>query len=725
MGQGAQFGIASATARTRQPLIVRLQAPRFFVVGDAVTVSAVVNNNTAQPFLAVPELFAEGVQVDGPAKQPARSVAAGGDVRFDWTVQVREAGPVKLKVQARAGALADAMELPFVAWPHGIEKTVALGGKLKGDEARVVLELPERRPGSTSFTVQVSPSQAVTLLDVLPYLVDYPYGCTEQTMSRFLPAAVVARTLKDQGLSPEEAMRRVFGGVEPASAHQTHPKGKKSLDELSAVTEAGLKRLYDFQHSDGGWGWWKDGESDRFMTAYVLWGLTLAAQAGVPIREHVAQRAAGYLDVNLVNEESEPSRQAWLLHALSAHQARVAQGAATEFQRRVFANLYKNRERLTPYGRALLTLAAASYHKTQEAKLLVDNLGNGAALDKAEDASVLLKNEPSGAASGTAHWGQESGWWVWSEGAVETTSFVLRALLAVDPKHKLVEPTVNWLIKNRRGAQWTNTRDTAIAVLALSDYLKASGETAQDAEFAVLVNGHEVAAKKVSRAEILGAPSVFAVDEKLLGSGKNEVRVVKKRGATLYFFASATFFSLEEPIKAAGHEIFARRRYFKWVGRPTLLKGQVYEREPLNDGESIKSGERVEVVVTLEAKNNYEYLVFEDLKPAGFEAVEVKSGQPMQAREIRADALRRAVDDRSMEAGLDTTGNTRPVHQELRDRKVALFVDQLKQGVWEIRYDLRAEAPGQFHALPVLGHAMYVPEIRCNGDETRVKVLDR
>ena len=62
---------------------------------------------------------------------------------------------------------------------------------------------------------------------------------------------------------------------------------------------------------------------------------------------------------------------------------------------------------------------------------------------------------------------------------------------------------------------------------------------------------------------------------------------------------------------------------------------------------------------------------------------------------------------------------------ELWDRHVALFLSKLPQGFWELRYDLRAEVPGSFHALPVLGHAMYVPEIRCNGEELRIDVIDR
>ncbi len=140
------------------------------------------------------------------------------------------------------------------------------------------------------------------------------------------------------------------------------------------------------------------------------------------------------------------------------------------------------------------------------------------------------------------------------------------------------------------------------------------------------------------------------------------------------------------------------------------------------------------MVITIEDKNNYEYLVFEDLKPAGFEAVRVRSGEALFARELKAGAVESRFSPSEEKllgrspSGIgdsDNTGRTRWVYQELRDRKVALFVDKLPEGVWEIRYDLRAEVPGAFHALPLMGHAMYVPEIRANGQEVRITVLDR
>ena len=177
-----------------------------------------------------------------------------------------------------------------------------------------------------------------------------------------------------------------------------------------------------------------------------------------------------------------------------------------------------------------------------------------------------------------------------------------------------------------------------------------------------------------------------------------------------------------------------RRQYYKLVSHPTLLNGFVYDREPLNDGGSVKSGDRVETVLTIEAKNDYEYLVFEDLKPAGLEAAEIQSGESLYANELKAGAIQekakkgfnaRISAEESMDTNQNFTGRTRWVYQELRDRKVALFIDKLPQGIWEIHYSMRAEVPGQFHALPATGYAMYVPEIRANGTEIRITVQDK
>ncbi|MBI4854816.1 MAG: alpha-2-macroglobulin [Acidobacteria bacterium] len=778
----SQFGIAETSTRTKQPLIVRLQAPRFFLVGDLTVVSGVINNNTDKAITVSPSLTTSGLTITGLFKdgkalkgeQVPVEVPANGERRIDWVVSASKAGDAKLKVTALNKTYSDAMENSYIVYEHGIEKFITKAGKMRGSEVTVSLNIPkERKTETTNLVVQVAPSMAVTMLDALPYLIDYPYGCTEQTMSRFLPAAIMAKTLRELGLNPEKVMGRYFGGIEEQFVNKTQPKGKKDLAKLDDMVYQGLNRLYDFQHSDGGWGWWKEGSSDHFMTAYVLWGMTLAYHANIDLKFDVAKRASNYLDKELVEEERNLDQQAWMLHALAAFTDSVKGAKPSEFQRKAFNNLWENREKLNAYTRALLALTAHYFGEKEKAMVLVRNLEDGVKRDNTPDVAVIERGAEKSSESviGTAHWGEDGIYYRWSDGGIESTSFVLRALLTIDPQNKLIEPITNWLVKNRRGAQWSNTRDTAITILALNDYLKTSGELKPELEYELLVNGKLITTKKLSGEDALAAPSQFPIDRKMIVDGANEIRIRRKNGNNpLYFAAQATFFSLENPIPAAGNEVFVRRDYYKIVSKPTLLKGFVYEKEQMQDKDKINSGDRIQVVLTIEAKNNYEYLLFEDLKPAGIEAVQIRSGEALYTKELKsgtiekrfaskissaqpidednsnqspqASARRVALNREALEETVKTetqsetdnlpddlsredyTGRSRWVYQELRDRKVALFIDKLPEGVWEIRYEFRAETPGEFHALPVLGHAMYVPEIRCNSKEIRISVTE-
>ncbi len=747
-----QFGIQTAKMQTQMPLMVRLQAPRFFVVGDEVTLSAIINNNTNDTLKINPVIEATGLKVD--TKSETISIAPNSEKRVDWLAMVPQPGNVKIKVSATNDKFADAMEKEFIAHEHGIEKLIAKSGKLKGKSVNISLDLPQaRKKDSAQMMVQVAPSLAITMLDALPYLIDYPYGCTEQTLSRFLPTVITLKTLRDLGLKPEEVANRLFGGINPELANKSHPKGKKNLNKIAEMVEKGLDRLYDFQHSDGGWGWWKKGDSDPFMTAYVLWGLTLAQDAQVEIDPSVLSEAYQFLDKELVEAENQFDQQAWLLHALAFYHKTKKFKKFSKFQSKAFNNLWKHRTKLNSYSRALFTLSAHYFGMKTHAKTLAENLENGVTIDKSPDTSIVQRRPQNSEnyTMATAHWGEDGLYYRWSDGGVEATSMALRALLAVSPENTLIGPVTNWLIKNRRGSHWSNTRDTAISLLALNDYLLISGELNADQGYKLIVNGNFLDETKIKN--VLKAPSNYLVPNNYIVDGVNEIHLVRTSGkGPLYFSVQSQFFSLEEPITPAGNELFVRRQYQKQVGRPTLLKGFVYDSVPLNDGDTINSGERIETVITIESKNNYEYLIFEDLKPAGFEAVQIKSGTPFYTKELKSAAVKVKLGNtgksNSVNRGTgskrsriakeafspprpqnssntDYTGRSRWVHQELRDRKVVFFIDKLPQGFWEIRYTLRAEVPGKFHALPVMAHAMYIPEIRTNGSEIRVTVKDK
>ncbi|MGF1449019.1 MAG: alpha-2-macroglobulin [Opitutales bacterium] len=736
-----KVGQGSDTVVTRLPLIARLQAPRFFTVGDEPVLSGVFNNTTERFFSLKPslEISGDALTLQSPGQPDERiRVEAGQDHRYDWKATAATPGEVTVRLSGVGQRYADAMEQRFEVFEHGIEKFEALSGRLDAASVELSLSLPRHKPDSRTLEVHVTPSLAVTMLDAVPYLVRYPYGCVEQTMSRFLPAVCVAKTLTDLGVDPDDVAGKVFGGLEPDAVPTVMNLNRfAGIEKLNAVTRQSIERLQDFQHSDGGWGWWKTGDSDLFMSAYVVWGLTLAREADVAFNPSMLERGRAFVDRTLIQAENQPDLQAWLLHALAEVKRNAADNRPSTNEATAFANLWEKRDRLNSYTRALLALSAHRFGFEEEAQILARNLRNGVKRDSNPEQSILVRDAQGNrnpAVMATAHWGQGGVYWRWSDGGVESTAFALRALLAIEPDADLVVPVMNWLVKNRRGAQWTNTRDTAIVLLALNEYLQTSGELQSDFTYSLSIDGESVATASVTPATVLQAPSKFSVDPALLKEGANTI-VLRRTGGEgpLYFSARAEYFTLEEPITAAGNEIFLHRQYYRVEPVPTLLDGFREQLVPLEDGATVNSGDRIECVLLVEGKNDYEYLIFEDLKPAGLETVAVRSGGAGRpAREVRPGVVDDFLSGRVSPGGAAAywatneryTGATRPVYQELRDRHVASFISQLPEGYWEIRYTLRAEVPGTFHGLPAMGHAMYVPEIRANSAETRLTIRD-
>jgi uncharacterized protein YfaS (alpha-2-macroglobulin family) len=154
------FGQGTTSVITNQPLMVRLQSPRFFLTGDTVTVSAVVNNNTGRALRTSVELLASGLGSPLSEARKSVSIEADGDTRVDWRFKVEHPGETRLKVVARAANYSDAMEKVYPVFEHGIEKLIATSGKLVEELLQIPLDLPARKPESTRVTVQVTPMAA-------------------------------------------------------------------------------------------------------------------------------------------------------------------------------------------------------------------------------------------------------------------------------------------------------------------------------------------------------------------------------------------------------------------------------------------------------------------------------------------------------------------------------------------------------------------------------------
>ncbi len=715
--QGARVGRGDASIVTTKDLLVRLAAPRFFRDRDRVTLSAIVQNKraAAERVKVSLDVSDDLLSVAG-ARQRDVSVPAGGEVRVDFSVSVRGEGQAKVRVTAKGAHDGDAKELTFPVLVHGMEKMVARTGSISAGagasaDKSVEVEVPkERREDQTELVVRTSPSLAGGMIDALPYLLDYPYGCVEQTLSRFVPAVLTRRALQQSGGVTLEGLAKAHRDLDAqhkggAADSKRNEREHRQLDRnpiydsalLADIIDRGMTRIRKMQHGDGGWGWWADDESSVYMTSLVLAGLLDAKGADLAVDGDMLARGRSALRREVEAEIWRYKRdedKRWVNDA-DAY-ALWVMSRFGDTHEELLNLLYERRIQLTPYGKLLLALAEKNLKHEGNASLLLQNVDQLRKEDP-EDETAYVETATAG-------------WWYWYNDDIETNALYLRALDAIRPGDPAAPQVVKWLLNHRKhGFYWDSTRDTAQVVAAFANHMQVSGERHPDYDLEILVDG--AVKKKVH----VDAKNMFLVDGDLrlhgkeIGGGKHTITVRRTGQGAVYFNAYLSFFTLEDDIKAAGLEVKVDRRYYKLVRHDRLhdvagARGQslsqrevAYEKVPLRSGAQVNSGDLILVELTLTSKNDYTYLAFEDPKPAGAEAVALRSG---------------------------TVGGEAWAHMELRDDRVVFFLNELTQGKLLLSYRLRAELPGAFSAMPATGFAMYAPEIKANSDEMKLGITE-
>ena len=197
-------------------------------------------------------------------------------MKIDYRVRVLNVDSAKVLGKALTDVESDAMELTLPVVPFGVKLAIAKSGSFSGagttDTTQPLAFPAAAETGTRKLTVSVMPSIAGSVFAALDYLTSYPYGCTEQTMSSFLPDVLVSDAMQKLGVKSD---------IDPTTLHKQ--------------VQAGLDRLYTYQHDDGGWGWWQTDDSHPFMTAYVLAGLTQAKAAGFDVKQDAIDKGRGWL----------------------------------------------------------------------------------------------------------------------------------------------------------------------------------------------------------------------------------------------------------------------------------------------------------------------------------------------------------------------------------------------------------------------------------------------
>jgi alpha-2-macroglobulin len=638
----------------RKNLIVRLVVPRFFVQGDQVVVSALVHNYLPEAKTARVSLDVKGLDVlEGATKEV--SIPSRGEIKVDWKVRAQQVHGATVTAKALTDAESDALEMDLPVNIPGLKLALARGGSLAaGGSTAFDLTFPAKvEPGSRSLSIQVSPSIVGSLFGALEYLTSFPYGCVEQTMSSFLPDIVVQDAVHTLNL-------------------------KVDLDQaaLQEKIRAGLDRLYSFQHEDGGWGWWETDESHPFMTAYVVAGLVQAQSTGTTVKPDVIQKGADWLRKDFAADPKlAGDLRAYMAYALTL----AGQPAGTA----AVGSVYDRRSNLSPYGMALL----------------------GLALEQAKDNRA---GEIAGLLERTVQQDQEQAWWTatrdamldFSEDATpEATAYVAKFLAHQRHDSALLPKAALWLMNHRnQGYWWSSTKQTAMVIYGLTDYLKITNELKPNLTATVFVNDLPVLTRKIDQAASLNLPDVL-LDESALQPGVNRIRVTTSGEGRLYYSARAGYYSNEDRLQKTGSvSLNLLRDYFRLM--PSKDGDRiVYDTVPLNG--PVATGDILAVRLTVTG-SEWKYMLMEDPIPAGTEFIERDSVYELRSRPPWwAYTFTR---------------------RELHDDRMAIFQTYFPQGQQQYFYLLKVVNPGEFQVSPARVGPMYQTDVMATTESLHLEV---
>ncbi len=581
MTDDGKAGGAVTRIVVRKNLIVRLAAPRFFRQGDETVLRVIAHNYLADTKEVTFALDATGLEIISGQTQKI-TIPARGEAFVDWRVRSRVTGNAVITAKALSNEESDALEQTIPIKPFGIKQSNSSSGRIASDssDANIPYSFPTGAdPNTRGVTVSLAPSIAGTVFDALDYLTEFPWGCTEQTMSGFMPDLIVAQTVD-----------------------RLHMKSPIDRTTLNAMVKSGLERLYSYQHDDGGWGWWPDDQSRVFMTAYVISGLGQAKAAGYDVDDTRLTNGRNYL-VSMLKQHPDmiPDLRAYTVYSLA-----ISGGASGGQQDKAINDaldkVWDARGKLTDEGLAHAGLAFDA---------MKDN--------RADDLNKLIEKHVK-QDNGGAHWvsNRDELLDFYGDNSPETTAFAIELIIARDPKSPLLPQAAQWLATTRPSAYyWYSTKQTAMVIYGLTRYLESSHELGQSSDVELLVDGKQIATHHFASTDSFTAPvRVFVTANQLGVTG--QITVHKAGPGVSYWSVDSHYYTADKKLFHQGEvNLNITRDYYilkKRQDKPT--DPITYDLTPLSGPVHVGDIIAVKLAISGTAQK---YLLTEDPIPAGTE----------------------------------------------------------------------------------------------------------
>jgi hypothetical protein len=726
--QGFAAGSLHQEAQSVKDLMVRPYVPRFLREGDTAELKVVVNNasdGTLSGRLTLEildtdsastpsALAAFGLTPATATREFTVAPAGGSDATFALSAP-RRVGSYAIKVVAVSGDLSDGELRPVPVLPGRMQLSQSRFVALRGGEQRTMTFADMARGDDPSrideqLVVTVDAQLFYSVLSALPYLVNYPYECTEQTLNRFVSTGIVSSLYRDypavarmaEEFSKRDTQLETWDAADPnrRMALEETPwleearGGRAAASGLSNVLdpriakaerEAALAKLRKAQTSIGAFPWWSGGPPSPYMTLYILYGLAKASEFGVEVPKDMVQRGWQYVakhfrDAYAMRMAEDKCDFEWLTflnYVASCYPDPSWMGDALTAAERasILKFSFKHWKEHSPYLKGYLALTLKRMQRPKDATLVWASVMDSSKTD--QDLGT--------------YWAPEDRAWLWYNDTIETQAFALRTLMDLDPSDSRRHGLVQWLFLNKKLNQWKSTRATAEVIYSLVWYLKTEGALAVREDVTVETGGQKTTFV-FEPDRYTGKRNQVVVPGEKMNPQTDATIGVAKSGKGLAFASASWHFSTEKlPTEERGDFFSVSRRYFK---REAASSGFVLK--PLAEGAPIVAGDQIEVQLSLRTKHAAEYVHLRDPRAAGTEPESVLSRY-------------------KWDLGIAW-------YEETRDSGANFFFEQLPAGEYTFKYRVRANMAGTFRVSPATVQSMYAPEFNAYSAGATLKI---
>lgn len=727
------FGQLGGKVKTQKDLMVQPNLPRFFRQGDDLVIAAKISNLSREALTGTATLEivdAQTLQVQNLPfgirdAKTTFSVAADQSTTATWRIHVPESRyePVLIRISAQAGSFTDGEEnmLPVLTNRMMVTETLPLWMNGAGTKSFRFDKLLQSGASKTlsqyRLTLEYTPNPAWYAVQALPYLMEYPYECAEQTFNRYYANALAAHILDkaprvkqvfdtwknvdtaalQSNLEKNQELKSALLEETPwvlQAQSETQQKHNIALlfdsYKLSRSQDGALKKLEEMLSSEGAFPWFKGMSADRYITQYIATGIARLQHLGV---EHSRSKALSgsmrsYLD-RKVTEDYEAlirskakleDQQISFIHVQYLYLRSFDPGSKANEKNETAFNYYKKQAarywlQFNPYLQGMIAIALHRLGDATTAQNIVHSLRENAV--HKEELGMYWT------AAGDGYW--------WYQAPIETQALLIECFKEVANDNAAVDEMKRWLLKQKQTQNWRTTKATADACYAL---LLNGTQWLENAPQVSIQLGKETVRPDKSEAGTGYFKQAFNAAEVKPEMGNISVQVAapaNNTGAASWGAVYWQYFESMDKITSATTPLTLRKQLFiEW----NTDRGPVLEE--IHDGNELKVGDKVKVRIVLQSDRDMEYLHLKDMRAACFEPQNVLSGYRW--------------------------GSGLGYYESTRDASSNFFISYLRKGTYVFEYPVNVMAKGNFSNGIATIQCMYAPEFSSHSEGIRVEV---